>query len=153
MLRLTAAFIAAACALALATALTAQYVFGLMPCNLCLIERVPFALAGLLGVVALVSGRHRPALLMLAGALLLLNGVIAFYHVGVEQHWWASAVCAKAEGAAVDVSDLAAAMSRPAEVPCDQPAWSFQGITFAAMNIIYSGGLGALAVLRARRER
>jgi disulfide bond formation protein DsbB len=153
MLRLTASVLAAACALALVTAFTAQYVFGLMPCNLCLIERVPFALAGLLGGAALVSRRHRATLVMLAGVVLLVNGGIAFYHVGVEQHWWKSAVCAMAEGAPLNVADLAAAMSRPAEVPCDQPAWAFHGITFAAMNIIYSTGLGALAVVLARRKR
>jgi disulfide bond formation protein DsbB len=153
MLRLTAAFIVAACAMALATAFTAQYVFGLMPCNLCLIERVPFALAGLLGLAALICSPHRRLLLTLAGALLLVNGGIAFYHVGVEQHWWASAVCARAEGGVVDVSDLAAAMSRPVEVPCDVPAWSYRGVTMAALNIIFSGGLGLLAVVLARRAR
>ncbi|MGE5503144.1 MAG: disulfide bond formation protein B [Actinomycetota bacterium] len=142
----------AACLGALVSAFTAQYVFGLQPCNLCLIQRVPFALAALLAAAALAAGpRSSGILLTLAGALLVANGAIAVYHVGVEQHWWASLVCSGGDVAAIDVADLAAQMSRPAEVSCDRPQWSFHGITMAGLNVVYSTGLGALTLLLGRR--
>lgn len=133
---------------ALAFALVAQYGFGLRPCNLCLIQRVPFALAALLGLLALKDALPASLLLRLAGIALVLNGGIAVYHVGVEQHWWASAVCAGSQQGAVAVADLLAEMSKPAEAQCDSPAWSFHGITMAALNVPFSALFG-LAVLGA----
>jgi len=130
----------------LAFALVAQYGFGLRPCNLCLIQRVPFALAALLGLLALKDEGRAGLLLRLAGIALVINGGIAVYHVGVEQHWWASAVCAGSQQDAMAVADLLAEMSRPAEAQCDSPAWSFHGITMAALNVPFSALFG-LAVL------
>lgn len=141
-----ALLVAGICLAALAFALVAQYGFGLRPCNLCLIQRVPFVLAALLGLAALKDCWPAATLLRLAGIALMINGGIAVYHVGVEQHWWASAVCSGGQQAAVAVADLMAEMSKPAEAQCDTPAWSFHGITMAALNVPFSTLFG-LAVL------
>jgi disulfide bond formation protein DsbB len=144
----------AACLGALTAAFVAQYGFGLQPCNLCLIQRVPFALAAVGAAAALFAGpRTAPVLVALAGAVLAVNGGIAVYHVGVEQHWWASLVCSGGDTGAIDVTDLAAQMSKPAEVACDKPQWSFHGLTMAAINVVYSGGLGAAALWLVRGRR
>jgi disulfide bond formation protein DsbB len=138
--------------LALALALAAQYGFDLRPCNLCLIQRVPFAVAAVLAALSLSLPRHWSLLIRLAGLVLLLNGGIAFYHVGVEQHWWASAVCPAAQGGPVSVADIMAEMSKPAEVQCDTPAWSFHGVTMAALNVPFSLGLGLLVFVLGRKR-
>ncbi len=138
--------VAGICVAALGFALVAQYGFGLRPCNLCLIQRVPFALAALMGLLAFWREEWSGWLLRLAGIALVINGAIAMYHVGVEQHWWASAVCSGSPQGALDVADLLAEMNKPAEAQCDTPAWSFHGITMAALNVPFSGLLG-LAVL------
>lgn len=140
------------CLAALAFALVAEYGFGLRPCNLCLIQRVPFALAALLGLAALKDGWPAGTLLRLAGIALLINGGVAVYHVGVEQHWWASAVCSGGPQGELAVADLLAEMNRPAEAQCDTPAWSFHGVTMAALNVPFSGLFG-LAVLWAVKRR
>ena len=92
-------------------------------------------------------------MLRLAGLVLLVNGGIAVYHVGVEQHWWASAVCpASDRRGPVSVADLMAEMNKPAEVHCDQPVWSFHGITMAALNIPFSSLLGLVILALAGRK-
>lgn len=150
--RLLPLFVLVASIGALGIALVAQYGFGLKPCELCLIQRVPFAIAGLLALVALLRPPDRQRLTMtLAGLAFLVNSAIAFYHVGVEQKWWVSA-CAGSGGQNVSVADLASLMQKPAEGRCDEPAWEWHGITMAAMNIVFSGGL-ALVVLAASRRR
>lgn len=143
------AFVLAASAAALAGALFAQYVLGLMPCILCITQRVPFAVAGLLAGVALLAPRFGRVLMALAGLAFLVNAGIAVYHTGVEKGLWASS-CAGNSGA-VDLADLAAAMSKPVEVRCDVPAWEWNGITMAGLNIVYSGGLALIVLLAARR--
>ena len=153
-LRHAAGFVLAVCPMALAFALVAQYGFDLRPCNLCLIQRGPVVLAALLAALALRPGLPSATLLRLAAGLLVLNSGIAIYHVGVEQHWWASAVCAGTPTGPVDVADLMAEMTKPVEAQCDQPAWSFHGITMAALNVPFSAlvGLFTLALLRRAEE-
>ncbi len=142
--RLAPLFVLATCAGAMATALIAQYVFGLKPCELCLIQRVPFVVAGLLALITLMRPRLSRLLLPLAALLLLGNAGIAFYHVGVEQHWWASACSGKA--AAISLSDLAAQMAKPVEARCDEPSWEWHGITMALMNVPFSALLGVITL-------
>ncbi len=146
--------LAALCVAALALALIAEHVFGLRPCNLCLIQRVPFVLAALLAAAAWRLPCRAVPLLVLAGLALVVNGGIAFYHVGVEQHWWVSAVCPAGAGAPVSVANLLEEMNRPVEVSCDTPAWSFMGITMATLNVPFSAllGLVTLSLIRGRRS-
>jgi disulfide bond formation protein DsbB len=87
---------------------------------------------------------------VLAGLVLLVNSGIAVYHVGIEKGYWASS-CAASEGGPVAAGDLAALMSKKVEVRCDEPAWQFEGITMAGLNIVFSGGLGLLILVLARR--
>lgn len=149
--RLVPVFVLAVSSLALATGFIAQYVFGLQPCILCLIQRVPFAIAGGLAGLALISSvRKRRMLMMLAGLAFLANSGIAVYHVGVEKGYWASS-CAPSEGGRVAAGDLAALMSQKVEVRCDEPAWQWQGITMAGLNIVFSGGLALVVLGLARR--
>lgn len=155
--------LAATSAAALGAAYVAQYGFGLQPCILCLYQRVPFAIAVALGLLALlpaVPRRGRATLLALAGLALLVNAGIAVFHTGVEQHWWAGTeACAGAAGAGAGVDtvqDLMAAMSRPVAARCDEPPWSLFGITMAMMNIPFSlalGGFGLWGAGRLWRER
>lgn len=143
-------FVIAVCVAAIASALAAQYGFGLKPCELCLAQRIPFLVGGLLGAASAYPGLAtglRNGLIALAGVLLLGNSGLAFYHVGVEHHWWASS-CSSANSPPVDVSgaDFLASLNRPATVSCDQPSWEWHGITMAAMNIVYSFGAGVVTL-------
>src|SRR5579864_8009339 len=89
--RAFAGFVLTASGVVLGAALASQYWGGLAPCELCLLQRWPWAAAILLSFVALLAG-SRPALPWVAlvlAALFALGASIAFYHVGVEQHWFA----------------------------------------------------------------
>ncbi|CAA7619977.1 putative disulfide bond formation protein DsbB [Magnetospirillum sp. LM-5] len=146
-------FVLAVSVAALAFALTAEYGFGLKPCVLCLVQRVPFVLAGLAAGLVLALPRLGRWVMPLVVLTFLVNSGIAFYHVGVEQKWWASA-CSGSAVQAVDVTDLAAMMSKPAEAQCDEPAWQWHGITMAALNVPFSAAMGlmALAALVRRKD-
>lgn len=131
--------------------------FGLLPCELCLWQRVPYwaAAGAALAAACLV---RRPALLQAAGIAVAGSGLIAAFHLGVEAGWWPSPLpgCrVVAAGGATSVEELLAAL-RPAPVaPCDQPVFLIPGLplSMAAMNLIYSAGLAMLAFAMARRMR
>ena len=153
--RAASALLFAACVLALATAYTAQYWGGLEPCPLCLYQRVPYAVAGALAAAAFVARAPRlvALLLLLAAAAFFANTGIAFYHVGVENHWWASAACAGDAPAITSVEDLRRALSQPPPKPCDTVDWTLFGISMASYNMVASLGLAGFAFVASARAR
>src|SRR5712691_3668491 len=89
--RAFAGFVLIASGAVLGTALLSQYWGGLQPCELCLLQRWPWDAAIAIALVAALAG-SRPALpwvaLILAGTF-AVSVAFAFYHLGVEQHWFA----------------------------------------------------------------
>lgn len=151
--RVAALILLAACAAALGAAYAAQYWGGLEPCPLCLYQRVPYAVGGALAGAALVvrAPRTMGILFLLAAGAFFANTGIAFYHVGVENHWWASAVCADTAPAITSVEDLRRALSQPPPKPCDTVDWTLFGISMASYNMVASAGLSGFALLAAAR--
>ncbi len=146
---------------ALATAYTAQYAFGLEPCILCLYQRVPYALAGVLGLGALLlpngekEEQARAWAVAACGLVFLTGAGIAFYHVGVEQHWWVSAACGVSGGSEVPktVEDLRQMLTEKPPKACDDVDWTLFGLTMATYNIGASLALAAAAFWGAARIR
>jgi len=139
---------------ALATASVAQYGFGFDPCVLCLYQRVPFALAIVLGTVGLVRPRWLAVVFALAALAFAANGVLAVYHVGVEQHLWVSAAgCGGQLPTQISVADLIASLDQKRPKPCDAVDWTLFGVSMAGWNVVYSFALaGASAyVLRTHK--
>lgn len=137
----------------LAYALYSQYFLGLEPCPLCLYQRVPFVVVGVIGVL-IWRGIAIRKLLAMGGAVFLVGAAIAAYHVGVEQHWWASAVCSGGASVQMTTQDLLAGLNQAAEKPCDQVDWTFLGLSMASWNVLYSGALAViLFALLGRTQR
>src|SRR5712691_7890748 len=96
-------FVLMASAMVLGATLLSQYWGGLAPCELCLLQRWPWAAAIAISLVALIAGRRAalPWVALVLAIVFALGGTIAFYHVGVEQHWFAgpTACTASSSGA------------------------------------------------------
>jgi disulfide bond formation protein DsbB len=141
---------------ALVFAYTSQYAYGLDPCILCLYQRLPFAVAGVLGLFALLvpRGRIRVAAVALAGAVFLAGSGIAFYHVGVEQHWWVSAAsCGGGLAESMSVDQLQAQLLNKPAKACDEVDWALFGISMATYNVAVSLILGGASLWGAWRLR
>ena len=140
-LRSFAGFVLAAGAAVLAAVLLAQYWGGLLPCELCLWQRWPWAAAVTIAIVALFAGSP-PALRWLAGLFAVIfaaSAALAFYHVGVEQHWFAGPVaCTAGPDGAATVEELKRHILGTAPVLCDRIAWSLFGVSLAGWNLVGS---------------
>lgn len=135
------AFVLIASAVILGAALASQYWGGLAPCELCLLERWPWAVAIVVSFIAMMVG-SRPALpwvALLLAIVFTISAGLAFYHVGVERHWFAGPSACTASGAAADTLEaLKAQILHQQPVRCDEPAWSLWGISLAGWNLIAS---------------
>lgn len=129
-------------------ALLGEYVFGLIPCEMCWWQRYPH-IAALLAAglaFALTTPTTVRALTAFAGGALLTTAAIGLYHVGVEQHWWAGPACTSAGGSLEEI------LARPV-VACDQVQWSLGGVSLAGFNFLISAaaGVAVFALLLGRR--
>lgn len=138
--------ILAACLGALGMAYAAQYVWGLEPCALCLYQRAPYVLAGVLAIIGLfMAPSGRAYVGATAGIAFVIGAGIAAYHVGVEQHWWQAATSC---GVATDQGPLSfeefrRSLNAKPVIRCDQVAWSLFGLSMATYNVVLSLGLAA----------
>jgi disulfide bond formation protein DsbB len=137
---LAAGVIAIASAGALGFAFFMQYERGLDPCHLCILQRWPYgasALLGLGGLLAALRGRARVAgtIVLLCALVFLAEAGLAFYHVGVEKHWWESMF----ESCMVTFpkgGDLLAQIEARPPARCDEVAWSLFGLSMAGWNAV-----------------
>ncbi|HEV8680858.1 MAG TPA: disulfide bond formation protein B [Stellaceae bacterium] len=151
-----AGFVLAASTIVLGTALLSQYWGGLAPCELCLIQRWPWGAAIALSLAGLVLG-SRPALprMALASAVVFAAGAaIAFYHVGVEQHWFAGpSACTARGGGAMTLEEMKRQILGTTPVLCDRVQWALFGVSLAGWNLVASLAMVALCGEVFRRTR
>ena len=152
--RIALAFVLAGAVGVLGGALIFQYAGGLAPCELCLYERWPYYAS--LPLALALAAPHTTRDDARAGAALLLciflgSSVLAFYHVGVEQHWFQGpTACTGTGGGAKTVEQLRQLLMNQQPVRCDAPQWSLFGVTLAGYNFLASLALvmAARAALR-----
>lgn len=130
--------------LALGGALTAQYGLNLRPCELCLIQRVPFILAILLGLGAYFKPSYRLPLIGVSAVVFLVNSGIALFHSGVERKWWAGLTGCTTPDMSGSIEDLMKRIQETAVVRCDEIPWSFMGLSMANYNVAFCLGLAII---------
>ena len=137
---------------ALASAYTAQYVFDLEPCILCLYQRIPFALAVVVSLVALFRPDFARTIMVILVALFIFEGGLAFYHVGVENHWWAAATgCSSTGEISKSPAEMLKNLNKSIPKPCDEVDWTILGISMAAWNVVFSCFLAGFTVFGLRQ--
>jgi len=137
--------------------LMSQYWGGLVPCELCVLQRWPWVASIVISAIGMrVSSRVALSWVALTLAVVfVVSSALAFYHVGVERHWFAGpSACTGAATAADTVEALKARILGQMPVRCDEPAWSIWGISLAGWNLLASlviGGSCLAAFSRLRR--
>lgn len=134
---------------ALGSAYTAQYGFGLMPCVLCLYQRIPFFVVIVLSAISFFAhGKLKTILISLCALALLTGAGIAFYHTGVEKHWfYMDGGCAAEENTANSLEELRNQLIGKPNIPCDKPAFLFLGLSMATWNFIFSLVMGVYTAI------
>jgi disulfide bond formation protein DsbB len=137
----------------LAGAFAFQYIGGLAPCHLCLLQRWPHAAAVAIGLLGLaIPGRLLP---VAGAAAALTTAAIGMYHTGVERLWWAGpSTCSAGSIAGLDVDDLLDPTIVIAPVVrCDEVAWQMAGLSMASWNVLLSVALALVWIMAARSRK
>ena len=128
-------------------ALTSQYAFGLKPCELCIWQRIPYFVIILFSLLAIIKPSIRVFIISLVIAIhaFFIDSGIAFYHVGVEKHWWIHGNCSSTLNYTSLESLKASILATPA-VRCDDIQFEFLGLSMAGWNFIYGLSAGVFAI-------
>ena len=62
-----------------------QYILGHQPCNLCLIERIPYILCIIIITLSLIFKKYQKMYLILLCLIFISATLISLYHFGIEQ--------------------------------------------------------------------
>jgi len=156
-----AAIIAVVGALAIATVYVFQYVFLILPCPLCLEQRVAFYFSIPLAVLLWLGASYGASRkVMLLGFLaimvvMLCNTGLSAYHAGVEWKWWPGPLDCSGPisnfGNARDIINQL--QNRISLIRCDEADWRFLGLSLAGYDVPLSFFLALVAGWGALKSR
>ena len=131
----------------LSAALISQYFFGLKPCELCIYQRIPYVVIILFSLIAKFFPTLKSVMITSVVTIhaFLINAGIAFYHVGVEKHWWVNGDCS----GNFDMSSPEALKKSLFEAPivrCDDVQFEFLGVSMAGWNFVYCLAAGIFVI-------
>ena len=143
--------------LVISTALMSEIWGGLLPCALCLKQRLAYYVGLPLLVLAFWHAPRAPlaahGLLLTIGILFVANAMLGFYHAGIEYGWWLGpASCGGGGAQALDTNALFEALQSSSMVRCDAPAFTLFGISLAGYNLLASLVLAGLALYPLNKE-
>ena len=82
------------CLISILSALFIEHVLGHQPCNLCLMQRIPYGLSIILIFLNYFLKKDQKFVVMLLALIFSFSFFISFYHFGIEQGFFEeSAVC------------------------------------------------------------
>ena len=125
--------------LSLSIAYFIQYVLGHKPCNLCIIERIPYIAAIILISLIFILNRYQKIISSLILIFFIFGAVVSFYHFGIEQGFFnETLVCNLGNsGANLSKEQLLKQLGN-APISCKEVTFRFLGLSLATINTIIS---------------
>ena len=126
-------------AIALSSALFIEYILGHQPCNLCLLERIPYGLSLVLISAIFILRKNEKFFILLLIITFIFSLAISFYHYGIEQGFFEeSAVCGvKDFSENITKEDLLKQLSEKT-VSCKDVTFRILGLSLTSINIVLS---------------
>ena len=124
---------------ALVTAYFVQYILNHEPCNLCLIERIPYLAAIILISLIFILNKYEKIISLIISLFFIFGTIVSFYHFGIEQGFFSeSFVCnLGSNNEATSTQDLLKQLEKTT-VSCKDVTFKILGISLATFNTIIS---------------
>ncbi len=126
-------------AIALSSAFFIEYILGHQPCNLCLLERIPYGLSLVLISAIFILRKNEKFFILLIIITFIFSLAISFYHYGIEQGFFEeSAVCGVKDFTEnITKEDLLKQLSEKT-VSCKDVTFRILGLSLTSINIVVS---------------
>ena len=125
--------------IALISAYFIEHVLGYQPCNLCLIERIPYGLSIILITIMFILKKNEKFIVLLLILTFIFSLSISVYHYGIEQGFFQeSAICnVKNFTENITKEDLLKQLNERI-ISCKDVTFKIFGLSLTSINIIIS---------------
>ena len=122
-----------------------QYVLGHQPCNLCLLERIPYIVSIIIISICLFYKKFEKISLTILSLIFFSAALLAFYHFGIEQGFIKESLVCDLSDRGTDLSKKAL-LNQLKEMPvsCKDVTFKFLGLSLATFNIFISLTVSAI---------
>ena len=124
---------------ALASAFFIEYVLGHQPCNLCILERIPYLLALIIILFNYKFVHLEKRFILLLILIFLAATILSLYHLGIEQGFIEeSLVCDLKDGSNLLSKEEILKQLQEKNVSCKDVTFKILGLSLTTYNIIIS---------------
>jgi disulfide bond formation protein DsbB len=122
-----------------------QYVLGHQPCNLCLIERIPYIFSIIIILVCLFLQKFEKIFLIILTLTFFTATLISFYHFGIEQGFIKESLVCDLNNPSNELTKEAL-LNQLKQLPisCKDVTFKIFGLSLATFNIFITLILGVI---------
>ena len=127
------------CLISIILAYFIEYVLGHQPCNLCIIERIPYGLGLILIILNYTLVKNERFVILLLILVFAFSLILSFYHFGIEQGFFKeSSVCGLKDDLNVISKEEILKQLQVKAVSCKDVTFRIFGFSLTAFNMIIS---------------
>ena len=124
---------------ALMSAFFIEYILGHQPCNLCILERIPYVIAIVIILLNYKFSQFEKIFLVLLVIVFLTATILSVYHFGIEQGFIEeSLVCDLKNGSEVTSKEEILKQLQEQKVSCKDVTFKIFGLSLTTYNIVIS---------------
>ena len=124
---------------ALISAFFIEYILGHQPCNLCILERIPYVVAIVIILLNYKFSQFERLFLVLLIIVFLTATILSVYHFGIEQGFIEeSLVCDLKNGSGVTSKEEILKQLQEQKVSCKDVTFKIFGLSLTTYNIVIS---------------
>ena len=124
---------------ALLSAFFIEYILGHQPCNLCILERIPYVIAIVIILLNYKFSQFEKIFLVLLVIVFLTATILSVYHFGIEQGFIEeSLVCDLKNGSEVTSKEEILKQLQEQKVSCKDVTFKIFGLSLTTYNIVIS---------------
>ena len=114
-----------------------EYVLGHQPCNLCLIERIPYGLSIVLIILNFFQKKFEKFTVLLLILIFSFSLLISLYHFGIEQGFFEeSSVCGLKNASEIISKEELLKQLQVKNISCKDVTFRIFGFSLTAINIL-----------------
>ena len=124
---------------ALMSAFFIEYILGHQPCNLCILERIPYVIAIVIILLNYKFSQFEKIFLVLLVIVFLTATILSVYHFGIEQGFIEeSLVCDLKNGSGATSKEEILKQLQEQKVSCKDVTFKIFGLSLTTYNIVIS---------------
>ena len=121
------------------SALFIEHVLGHQPCNLCLMQRIPYGLSIILIFLNYFLKKDQKFVVMLLALIFSFSFIISFYHFGIEQGFFEeSAICGLKNATEIISKEEILKQLQTKTVNCKDVTFRIFGFSLTTFNMFIS---------------